>query len=467
LYEYAVLAAGRVSSRIASAAAALLATSAAAYRTGLLDSLPAKLLLLLQTQQCRSPRAYMALILGVMNLVGTFIGVTEASHCLARALLPAALLHKALQCVAQLLQQIPRCGALLPAAAPGTSTASGSSSSSSGRAINRTHEFYFSLQVTTARFLSQFVDMRSVTRPQLDADSAAVIPQLLMHHAVQELLLQCLVGCVAMLHQHHELKWQQQQQQSSGDKGLLRIPAFHQDMLQLLPGGQDYLDAAADWAAAKWGSDEDERLEQGREQAAVCVQILGAVFSQCKSVPDQRRNSSAPALSAVAVRLMLQLQLLAAGELQRQQQQQPGRQNQTAYLLMSCNCALLTQLQAAVQAAGGSRLPPEVLQQAGLQLLQALAAPLQQLQALTAPVQQLPPQEAASMEQLGIKGDLEMQLYALMAAAAGVLEEQQVAAGGAALFMHASHCTVSQLSRANIASLLQACIPSDSDCVAL
>jgi hypothetical protein len=452
----------------AAAAAALLATSAAAYRTGLLDSMPAKLLPLMQAihQQCHSPSGYLEPCHGALDIVHTLTCVTEAAHGLARVLVPAALLLKALQCVAQLLQQLPQCGALLPTAAPSTRIGSGrvSSSSSSGRRISSTLECCFRLQIAITRFLHHFTDMRNVTRPQLDDDSAACIQQMLMNHAVQELLLQPLVSYVALLHQHHELEWQQQQQQQqqqrrqqrSGTKDLLSIPAFHQDMLQLLPGGQAYLDAAATVAAAEWGDNEEERLHKCRARANVCILILGAVFNQFKRVSHQRHNSSAPAISAAAVRLTLQLQLLTAGELQRQrQQQQCGMQNETVYMLLCCNYALITQLQAAVQAAGGSCLPPEVLQQAGLQLLQALAAPLQQLQALMAPVQQPPPDQAALQELLDVQGNLELQLYVFIAAAAGMFEEQQVAAGGVAWFVHVSHCIALQLSRA---SLLQACI---------
>jgi hypothetical protein len=91
---------------------------------------------------------------------------------------------------------------------------------------------------------------------------------------------------------------------------------------------------------------------------------------------------------AAAVQLLLELQLLAAALMQRQraasqtQQQQRGESQKEAeeLLLMQTNHLLQLQIRAALQATGSSCLPPEVLQQAGLQLLQALAAPLQQLQ---------------------------------------------------------------------------------------
>jgi hypothetical protein len=98
------------------------------------------------------------------------------------------------------------------------------------------------------------------------------------------------------------------------------------------------------------------------------------------------------------VRLALELALLASAAVQRQreqhrQQQQQQRQQQqqqrqlafTPEGLNMDNFALHTwellrlQIKALV-ATSRSCLPPEVLQQAGLQLLQALAAPLQQWQ---------------------------------------------------------------------------------------
>jgi hypothetical protein len=76
-----------------------------------------------------------------------------------------------------------------------------------------------------------------------------------------------------LLHQHHAAYLQEEGSSSSSSSAqqqqlpprlgkqpskqlradLLPIPAFHQlqDMLQLLPGGQAYLDAAAAWAASE------------------------------------------------------------------------------------------------------------------------------------------------------------------------------------------------------------------------
>jgi hypothetical protein len=110
---------------------------------------------------------------------------------------------------------------------------------------------------------------------------------------------------------------------------------------------------------------------------------------------QQQLGSSSVVVSAAAVRLLLELQLLTAGAVQRQRQhqvqqllqQQPAstsrRRNITSMLFVNCRKLLALVIQA-LAASSRSCLPPEVLQQAGLQLLQALAAPLQQLQ-LSAP----------------------------------------------------------------------------------
>jgi hypothetical protein len=92
------------------------------------------------------------------------------------------------------------------------------------------------------------------------------------------------------------------------------------------------------------------------------------------------------ALSPAAVRLVLELLLLVSALMQRrrtasqQQQQQRVDHDYGESLLLQANQVLHIQIRAVLQVTGASCLPPEVLQQAGLQLLQALAAPLQQLQ---------------------------------------------------------------------------------------
>jgi hypothetical protein len=85
------------------------------------------------------------------------------------------------------------------------------------------------------------------------------------------------------------------------------------------------------------------------------------------------------------VQLVLELQLVVAGLVQRlrtagQQQRQSVMQHYSELLLLRDDQMLQVQIRGVLQMTGASCLPPEVLQQAGLQLLQALAAPLQQLQ---------------------------------------------------------------------------------------
>jgi hypothetical protein len=166
---------------------------------------------------------------------------------------------------------------------------------------------------------------------------------------------------------------QQQQQQSKQQlrADVLPIPAFHQDMLQLLPGGQAYLEASAKLAKTCKPSP-DFLVHAG----SCCYAMYRHL---CLSFSKPADQQYAPALSAAAVRLVLELQLLAAAEHQRCDQQQQGDPAITAVLLSNSTRLLHTLIKAAAQASG-SCLPPEVLQQAGLQLLQALAAPLQQLQ---------------------------------------------------------------------------------------
>uniref|UniRef100_A0A383V4W9 Uncharacterized protein n=1 Tax=Tetradesmus obliquus TaxID=3088 RepID=A0A383V4W9_TETOB len=190
-----------------------------------------------------------------------------------------------------------------------------------------------------------------------------------------------------MLHRHHseqQQEQQQQQQQNSQQQlraDLLPIPAFHQqeDVLQLLPGGQAYLvarffDNASDDAAS-------EVIARAHKYAGAMETTLEHCCMQEQGSLPMAVDGSSPVLSAAAVRLMLELQLLAAGAVQRlQQQQQPVDATSPHFqLLLACTAVLQKQLQVRVQT-GASSLPPEVLQQAGLQLLQALAAPLQQLQ---------------------------------------------------------------------------------------
>jgi hypothetical protein len=114
------------------------------------------------------------------------------------------------------------------------------------------------------------------------------------------------------------------------------------------------------------------------------------LYRHLKSTAGRQQISrSALVVSGAAVRLVLQLQLLASGAVQRQREQHRQQQQQQALTpdepAITDKFALLTWDLLKMQINGlvttsRSCLPPEVLQQAGLQLLQALAAPLQQWQ---------------------------------------------------------------------------------------
>jgi hypothetical protein len=233
----------------------------------------------------------------------------------------------------------------------------------------------------------------------LSASVSEQVQSLLQRPAAVALLLQNLAACTAELHKHHvayrraQRQQQQQQQPSKQHRAdLLVIPAFHQqqDMLQLLPGGQAYLDAAAALESAgeaRCQASEGQKVYWFRMRTRRYCSVLSNILLLSCFQPDQQQST---VLSAAAVRLVLQLQLLAAAEhqqWQQQQQQQLLHQEGEAAAgpsdavgLLVCSTQLLhTQIRAVAQSSS-SCLPPEVLQQAGLQLLQALAAPLQQVQ---------------------------------------------------------------------------------------
>jgi hypothetical protein len=204
-----------------------------------------------------------------------------------------------------------------------------------------------------------------------------------------------------------------QQKQNQVRADLLPIPAFHQDMATLLIGGRGYLQTAADAFASVDGTEQD-RLHLVRTAATECMTAMQYSLAQiirCAALDDcsAALDSCVALLSPPGVKLMLQLQLLAAGRVQRQQrllraqrtrqrqqqQQQDdddeegeGEQEEDidprelnggsqASLLVRSSAVLSMQIKTAL-CDGSSCLPPEVLQQAGLQLLQALAAPMQQ-----------------------------------------------------------------------------------------
>jgi hypothetical protein len=149
---------------------------------------------------------------------------------------------------------------------------------------------------------------------------------------------------------------------------------------EFLPsGGQRYVDAAANALL-----EQAVQLEQVQRATQVATALLCSLRLSITSNADP--SCAAPALSAAAstaaIRMVVQLQLLAAGLLQQQWQQGQATALGAAALMSTCSCLLELQIKAVLQASGSNSLPLELLQQAGLQLLQALAAPVQQLQLL-------------------------------------------------------------------------------------
>jgi hypothetical protein len=247
---------------------------------------------------------------------------------------------------------------------------------------------------------------------QVDAGVADEVLRLQNDPTVAEMQLQLLTAWTAQLHKQHTAQ-QQQQQLPPGTAGtsssstqqhqqqqqqpakqqhradLLSIPAFHEDMLQLLPGGQAYLYAAAEEAAGWELSGEASALKLREHVSACCQLINGYLFRHIQSIAGQQQLSRHPlVVSGAAVWLALELLLLASGAVQRQRERQQQQQQQalspedqaiTDTLVFQTRNMLGMQIKALV-ATSRSCLPPEVLQQAGLQLLQALAAPLQQWQ---------------------------------------------------------------------------------------
>jgi hypothetical protein len=341
----------------------------------------------------------------------------------APALVPAVV-----RMLLPLVQQLQSCGPqLLEAAA---AAAAGSAYQQDCASMLQTT--FLGVQHTASELLFELdpVDNGITVNLSLPDDVTQQVQQGLDDPAVVELLLQDLISSTAALQQYHAANRQQQQQQqqqqrhtlaghSSSSKStssssaagsseipnlellpqhaqqqpvhsikqqlradLLAIPAYHRSMLHLLAGGQAYLDAGRA-AVTGWNMSEEEHLVWCRSHAGGCCYALYRYLLRSVGKPAEQQQDAL--LSAAGVQLVLELQLVAAAETQRWQQQQqqvPGKEDlaKLTAVQLSSSTQLLHMLIRAVAQASGSCLPPEVLQQAGLQLLQALAAPLQQLQ---------------------------------------------------------------------------------------
>jgi hypothetical protein len=317
----------------------------------------------------------------------------------------------------QLLRPLSGYGRLLP-----TGTAAAAAEADS---INtKVWMAYWKAQVLAGLFLHQLCCDIS---QHPNSDAAPQIVGLLCEPAVQELLLKLLASSTLVLHKQHNEQQQQQQQQQRA--GLLPIPAFCQGTMELLQGGQAQLDELSKFATTLGGDRVPSKEYYGcAGKFAVALEI--SLRYSCMPQPAEHgsltTDSSAPALSAGAVQMVLELQLLAASSVQRlQQMPQQQEVEEATQLLKSCNSLLHKQIKAVLQV-GSSHLPPEVLQQAGLQLLQALAVPVQQLQ-LTEnddPWRTNVVRDSVN----NVHGSLGQQLMAFTAAAPGLLSPLLVAA---------------------------------------
>jgi hypothetical protein len=244
----------------------------------------------------------------------------------------------------------------------------------------------------------------------LDLDKANALPagcQLAPLISSDELvltMLQQLVAAAAMLHRH--MLYRQQQQGSDG-----AVPAYHESLLHLLPGGDAYIGAAGAAAATACGVLAAASGDPEHEGGFVDV-LLGLISNAAPLMPAvlQGVGCAYAALAAgECVPLAVELQLLLAAEHEHQKQVRADEDmcNQTLVVLASVNRLLLLQLwmvatvqqlqqQQQQQQMSFSRLQ-QLLQGPEPPLLLALAAPLQHLPSDTCPAS-LPGQQLFALQ---------------------------------------------------------------------
>jgi hypothetical protein len=260
------------------------------------------------------------LLQSVRHLLGCWHELVEQvpafMQVVVRTLLP--LVQQLQGCRSLLLRPAAAAAAAAVHSAPAVSAQAGSSSSSSTYGLQA---MLFAMQ-HAASMLMVAIDGQQ----QLNAGVAADVLRLQNDPAVVEMQLQLLTAWTAQMHKQHTAQQQQQslpgtaaassstqQQQQQPAKqrhraDLLSTPAFHQDMLQLLPGGQAYLDAAAE-EAASWGTDWEANAVQLCIHAGACCHTINHyMYSHLESIAGQQQLSRNAALvSGAAVRLVLEL----------------------------------------------------------------------------------------------------------------------------------------------------------------
>jgi hypothetical protein len=321
-----------------------------------------------------------------------------AASAAARAAAAAAAVSTVVCAALPLLQQLQRSGPPLPAAA----AAAGCGVSD----IGFMQKCYQLVQIEAAQFLQCLSTLFHQRKQDLSAEVLMQVGRLISDPASFQLLLQLLASHTMLLHQQHTTYLQQQRLQhtpgsssSSSGQGVsqqaghsskqlrvdrLPIPCFHghQDMLQLLPGGQVYFDTAAAMTASTFVGNTHAAAEALLDKTSIYAAIL--VFAVNLAEQHEFMDWRCPVLSDAFLCLVLELQLLAAWVVRQQlRQQQQGHSSHqqasdTDAMLLKVNMLLLLLLRV-VLPASGSCLPPDLLQQHSLQLLPALAAPVQLL----------------------------------------------------------------------------------------
>jgi hypothetical protein len=292
------------------------------------------LLQLSQQQQQPLPRQqwqqHSAVLQRITRAQLRMLEIMHQLFCLWTAVVPRApsAVPPAVVETALLLLRVPQCGLLWTGAAAAAAAAAlpvalGCSN------IEALQETYCKMQINAGTFLYQLC--RIFVQEELATAAAGQTVTLLREPAVTELLLQMLTVHTMLLHQHLS-KEQQQQQPSESSKQQLRadllpIPAFHQhqDMLQLLPGGQAYLDVMHGLSAAACNNSASELWQYSLYWARAFCNALEVSLQKICMQDSTTVDCNAPVLSAAAVRLVLELQLLAAGAVQRQRQRKRSR----------------------------------------------------------------------------------------------------------------------------------------------
>jgi hypothetical protein len=139
-------------------------------------------------QQAGSRISCWSVTLRLYGIVSMLMQITAMTHLKARALVPTTLLDSSFRSMALLLQQMQRCGSLLPPAGSAAAADSSSSSSSiSSEGLSHAHLSYVCAQFAAVPLLNDIGML--CQQHQLPAGCADQMDQLLLEPTTQELLL--------------------------------------------------------------------------------------------------------------------------------------------------------------------------------------------------------------------------------------------------------------------------------------